>query len=72
MKYIVCSFVKSKDIILGSNFNILEKHARKTKAICDMPHLGKKANELYINNKCSHAKNEVISLNEATFQLQNK
>ncbi len=64
--------MKSKDIILGLKFNILENHARKTKAIRDMPHLSKKANELYINNKCNHAKNEVISLTEATFQCLNK
>jgi hypothetical protein len=64
--------VKSKDIILGLKLNILENHARKKKAICDMPHLGKKANELYINNKCSHAKNDVISFTKTTFQLQNK
>jgi hypothetical protein len=69
VKCIVCLFVKSKDIISGLKFNI---HARKTKAIHDMPHLGKKANELYINNKCSHAKQEIISLTEATFQLHNK
>lgn len=72
MKCIVCSFMKSKDIILRSNFNIIEKHARKMKVICDMPHLGKKASEIYMNNKCSRAKNEVISFNEATIQLQNK
>jgi hypothetical protein len=64
--------VKSKDIILGLKFNMLENHARKTKAIHDMPHLGKKANELYINNKCSHAKHKVISFTKATFQLHNK
>jgi hypothetical protein len=64
--------VKSKDIILGLKYNILENHARETKAIHDIPHLGKKANELYINNKCNHAKNDVISFTEATFQLQNK
>jgi hypothetical protein len=64
--------MKSKDIILRSKFNILEKHARKTKVIYDMPNLGKKTSEIYINNKCSCAKNEVISFNEATIQLQNK
>jgi hypothetical protein len=64
--------VKNKDIILGLKFDIFVNHAKKTKVIRDMPHLGKKANELYINNKCSHAKNDVISFTKATFQLQNK
>jgi hypothetical protein len=34
-----------------------------------MPHKGK-ANELYISNKCSHAKNEVISLTKPHFNCK--
>jgi hypothetical protein len=30
-----------------------------TKVIWDMSHLGKKEGELYLNKKCSHAKNEI-------------
>jgi hypothetical protein len=51
--------MKGKDLILGPKFDILEKHARKIKAIQNMPHLGKKQGELYVNKKCSHVKNEV-------------
>jgi hypothetical protein len=45
VKCIVCSFVKGKDVIMGLKFDILEKHARKVKAIHDMAHLGKKKGE---------------------------
>jgi len=59
VKCIVCSTMKGKDVILGPKFDTFEKHARKTKAIQNMPHLGKKQREFYVNKKCSHAKNEV-------------
>ncbi len=52
--------VKGKDISLGPKSDTLEKHARKTKAILDMPHLGKKEGEFYVNKKCTHAKNKII------------
>jgi hypothetical protein len=45
---------------LGPKLDTLEKHARKTKVVPDMPHLGKKENEFYVNKKSTHAKNEVI------------
>jgi hypothetical protein len=51
--------MKGKDVILGLKFDTLEKHARKTKVIRNMPHLGKEQKEFYVNKKCSHAKNEV-------------
>jgi hypothetical protein len=51
--------MKGKDVILGPKFDTLEKHAKKTKAIRNMPHLGKKQREFYVNQKCGHAKNEV-------------
>jgi hypothetical protein len=33
VKCMVCSFVKSKDVILGPKVDILEKHEGKTRAI---------------------------------------
>jgi hypothetical protein len=33
VKYLVCSFVKGKDVILRPKANILEKHAGKTRVI---------------------------------------
>jgi hypothetical protein len=30
------------------------------KVIQNMPHLGKKQGEWYVNKKCNHAKNEVV------------
>jgi hypothetical protein len=59
VKCIVCSTMKGKDVILGPKFDTLEKHVRKTKAIRNMPHLGKKQREFYVNKKCNNAKNEV-------------
>lgn len=38
IKCIFYLFVKSKDVISRSKSNTLEKHARKTKVIHDMPH----------------------------------
>jgi hypothetical protein len=43
--------MKGKDVILGPKFDTLEKHARKTNAIQNMPHLGKKQGEFYVNKK---------------------
>jgi hypothetical protein len=51
--------VKGKDVILGPKFDMLEKHAGKTKAIRNMPHLGKEEKKFYVNKKCSHAKNDI-------------
>jgi hypothetical protein len=59
VKCIVSPFVKGKTIILGPKFDTLEKHARKTKAVHDMLHLGNKEGEFHINNKCSCTKNDV-------------
>jgi hypothetical protein len=39
--------MKGKEVILGPKLDTLEKHARKTKAVSDMPHLGKKEKEFY-------------------------
>jgi hypothetical protein len=52
--------MKGKEVILGPKLDMLEKHARKTKVIRDMPHLGKKEKEFYVNKKSTHAKNKVI------------
>jgi hypothetical protein len=59
MKCLVCSFVKNKDVILGPKANTLEKHVGKTRVVQDMPHLGKKQGEWYVNKKCNHEKNEI-------------
>ncbi len=42
VKFLVYSFVKGKNVILGPKANILEKHVGKTKVVWDMPHLSKK------------------------------
>jgi hypothetical protein len=42
VKCIVCIIVKGKDVILGPKFDMLDKHARKTKVVQDMPHLGRR------------------------------
>ncbi len=60
VKCIVCSAMKGKEVILVPKSDTLEKHARKTKAVRDMPHLGNKEKEFYVNKKNTHAKNEVI------------
>jgi hypothetical protein len=52
--------VKGKDVILGPKVDIFKKHEGKIRAIWDMPHLGKKQGEWYVNKKCNHAKKEVI------------
>jgi hypothetical protein len=33
VKCMVCSFVKGKDVIIGLNANILEKHVGKTRVV---------------------------------------
>jgi hypothetical protein len=43
-------------MILGLKFDTFEKHVGKTKVVWDMPHLGKKQKEFYVNKKCNHAK----------------
>ncbi len=60
VKCIVCLVVKGKEVILESKSYTVEKHVRKTKAVWDMPHLGKKGGEFYVNKKWTHAKNKVI------------
>jgi hypothetical protein len=52
--------MKGKEVILGPKLDMLEKHVRKTKEIWDMPHLGKKEKEFYVNKKSTHVKNELI------------
>jgi hypothetical protein len=52
--------VKGNEVILGPKSDRLEKHAKKTKTVLDMPHLGRKEGEFYVNKECTHAKNEVI------------
>ncbi len=51
VKCIICLTMKGKDVILGPKFDMLEKHARKTKAIRNMPHLGKKQREFLCQQK---------------------
>jgi hypothetical protein len=58
VKCMVYSFVRGKDVVLGSKIDTLEKHVRKAKDLKDMLHLGKKHGEWYVNKKCSHTKNE--------------
>ncbi len=60
VKSIVYSVVIGKDVMLGPESNTLEKHTRKIKVVQDMPHLGKKQREFYVNKKCNHVKNEII------------
>jgi hypothetical protein len=54
---------------LGPKLDMLEKHARKTKTVRDMPHLGKKEKECYVNKKNTHAKNEVIYFQESHISI---
>jgi hypothetical protein len=60
VKCIVCLAMKGKEVILGPKSDMFEKHVRKTKVIQDMPHLGKKEKEFYVNKKSTHTKNKVI------------
>ncbi len=60
MKCIVCSPMKGKEVILGFKLNTLEKNVGKTKIIQNMPHLGKKEKGVICEQKCTHAKNEII------------
>jgi hypothetical protein len=59
VKCIVRLTMKGKDVILGPKFDTLDKHVGKIRVVRNMPHLGKKEREFYVNKKCSHAKNEV-------------
>jgi hypothetical protein len=43
--------MKGKDIILGFKFDTLDKYARKMKPVWDMPCMGKKKGEFYVNKK---------------------
>jgi hypothetical protein len=52
--------VKGKDVILEPKANTFEKHVKKTRAIGNMLHLGKKQGKWYVNKKCNHGKNEVV------------
>jgi hypothetical protein len=56
VKYIVCWIVKGTNVILGSKLFVFKKDARKTKVVWDMPHLGKKKREFYVNKKCNQPK----------------
>ncbi len=69
MKCIACLDVKGKDVILGPKFDMLEKHEGKTKTIQNMPHLGKKEGEFYVNKKCSHAKNGVTYFQQSCIYI---
>jgi hypothetical protein len=60
VKCMVYSFVNAKDVILGSKVNTLENHVGKARDVQDMPHLGKKHREWYVNKNCCHIKNEVV------------
>jgi len=60
VKCMVYSFVKAKDVILGSKVNTFENHVGKARDVQDMPHLGKKHGEWYVNKNCCHTKNEVV------------
>jgi hypothetical protein len=63
-KCLVCSFVKNKDVNLRPKGDTFEKHVGTTKAIQNMPHLGKKQGEWYVNKKCNHTKNEITYYNK--------
>ncbi len=60
VKSIVYSTMIGKDVMLGPKSNTLAKHTRNIKVVQNMPHLGTKQREFYVNKKCSHAKNEII------------
>lgn len=51
VKCIVCLAMKGKDIILGLKFNILDNYVRKVEVVWDMPSMGKKKGEFYMNKK---------------------
>ncbi len=65
VKCIVCLAMKGKDIILGFKFKTLDKYARKMKLVWDMPCMGKKKGEFYVNKKWN-------TLNDVTLPLLNK
>jgi len=56
--------MKGKDIILGLKFNILDNYVRKVEVVWDMPSMGKKKGEFYMNKKWN-------TLNDITFPLLN-
>jgi len=68
-KSIVYLIVIGKDVSLGLKSNTLENHTRKIKAVQDMPHLGKKKKEFYVNKKCSHAKNAIIDFQRSRMTI---
>jgi hypothetical protein len=61
--------MKGKDVILGPKFDTFDKHAGNRKAVRDLPHLGKKEKEFYVNKKCSHAKNEVTYFQQINISI---
>jgi len=65
VKCIVCLAMKGKDIILGLKFNILDKYVWKVEVVWDMPRMGKKKGEFYMNKKWN-------TLNDIAFPLLNK
>ncbi len=54
---------------MGPKSDTFEKHAKKTKVIQEMPHLGKKERELYVNKISTHAKNEVICSQQSRISI---
>jgi len=61
--------MKGKEVILGPKSHTFEKHARKTKAVQDMPHLGKNIKEFYVDNKSTHAKNELLYFQQSRISI---
>ncbi len=65
VKCIVCLAMKGNNVILGLKFNTFDKHAWKMEVVWDMPCMGNKKGEFYVNKKCN-------TLNDVTFPLLDK
>jgi hypothetical protein len=65
VKCVVCFAVVGNDFILGPKSNTLKKHTNKRKATMDLPHLGVKKDDWFINKRCQHLKNATTYMNSS-------
>ncbi len=54
VKHIACSVVWKKDMIPSVKLDILEKNVGKQNVIKNLPHIGVKKDEMYVNKQCWH------------------
>jgi len=65
VKCVICFVVAGNDLILGPESNTLKKHAGKRKATKDLPHLGVKNDDWFVNKRCQHLKNATIYMSRS-------